>query len=169
MEKELKSLIKTNELLELTSYEDEVAYNEKNTSFLSQLCYVFMIVLGGVGIMNLINTMVNSIYVRRRELGIMQAIGLSEKQLVRMLQLEGIFYTAGTLLLSLGFGNLLGYLVFLYAKKNRMFGILSYHYPAAQTVVLIIVILTIQLLLTYLIMKNFRKQSMIERIRLSEA
>ena len=50
-----------------------------------------------------------------------------------------------------------------------MFGILSYHYPAAQTVVLIIVILTIQLLLTYLIMKNFRKQSMIERIRLSEA
>ena len=144
-----------------------MAYNEKNTSFLSQLCYVFMIVLGGVGIMNLINTMVNSIYVRRRELGIMQAIGLSEKQLVRMLQLEGIFYTAGTLLLSLGFGNLLGYLVFLYAKKNRMFGILSY--PAAQTVVLIIVILTIQLLLTYLIMKNFRKQSMIERIRLSEA
>ena len=169
VEKELKSLIKTNELLELKSYEDEVAYNEKNTSFLSQLCYVFMIVLGGVGIMNLINTMVNSIYVRRRELGIMQAIGLSEKQLVRMLQLEGIFYTAGTLLLSLGFGNLLGYLVFLYAKKNRMFGILSYHYPAAQTVVLIIVILTIQLLLTYLIMKNFRKQSMIERIRLSEA
>ena len=87
-----------------------------------------MIVLGGVGIMNLINTMVNSIYVRRGELGIMQP-SASEKQLVRMLQLEGIFYTAGTLLLSLGFGNLLGYLVFLYAKKNRMFGILSIIIP----------------------------------------
>lgn len=135
---------------------------------MAQLCYIFMIVLGGVGIMNLINTMVNSIYVRRRELGIMQAIGLSEKQLVRMLQLEGIFYTAGTLFFSLGIGSLLGYVTFLYAKSRRMFGILGYHYPTVQTAVLIAVILTIQILLTYLIMKNFRKQSMIERIRFSE-
>lgn len=37
-----------------------------------------------------------------------------------------------------------------------------------QTVILVAVILIIQILLTYLIMKNFRKQSMIERIRFSE-
>ncbi|QBE98305.1 hypothetical protein PMF13cell1_03871 [Blautia producta] len=167
-EQQLQTLLEENDLLEMKSYEEEVAYNKKNTSFMAQLCYIFMIVLGGVGIMNLINTMVNSIYVRRRELGIMQAIGLSEKQLVRMLQLEGIFYTAGTLFFSLGIGSLLGYVTFLYAKSRRMFGILGYHYPTVQTAVLIAVILTIQILLTYLIMKNFRKQSMIERIRFSE-
>ena len=167
-ETQLQALIKESGLLNLKSYEDEVAYNEKNTRFTSQLCYVFMIVLSGVGIMNLINTMVNSIYVRRRELGIMQAIGLSEKQMVRMLQMEGIFYTAGTLLFSLGIGNILGYLTFLYAKEHRMFGIVAYHYPVMQTVILVAVILIVQILLTYLIMKNFRKQSMIDRIRFSE-
>ena len=51
--------------------------------------------------MNLINTMVNSVYVRRRELGMMQALGLSEKQLFTLFQMEGLFYTLGTLLLSL--------------------------------------------------------------------
>ena len=35
-----------------------------------------------------------------------QAIGMSEKQLVRMMQLEGLFYTAGTLLVSLGLESL---------------------------------------------------------------
>ena len=168
MEKQLREITDGQEFLKLETYEEEVSTNKKTTALLSQLCYVFMVVLGGVGIMNLVNTMINSIYVRRRELGVMQAIGLSEKQMVRMLQMEGIFYTAGTLVLSLGIGNLLGYLTFLNAKKDRMFGIISYHYPAMQTAALIAVVLIIQLLLTYLIMKNFRKQSMIERIRFSE-
>ena len=168
VEQQLRKITDEQEFLKLESYEEEVAMNKKTTALLSQLCYVFMVVLGGVGIMNLVNTMINSIYVRRRELGVMQAIGLSEKQMVRMLQMEGIFYTAGTLVLSLGGGSVLGYLTFLYAKKDRMFGILSYHYPLNQTIALIAVVLIIQLLLTYLIMKNFRKQSMIERIRFSE-
>ena len=80
--------------------------------------YAFLIILGAIGIMNLINTMINSIYTRRRELGMIQAIGMSEKQLVRMMQLEGLFYTAGTLLVSLGLGSLAGYGVFLYAKQD---------------------------------------------------
>ena len=49
-----------------------------------------------------------------------------------------------------------------------MFGIVAYHYPVMQTVILVAVILIVQILLTYLIMKNFRKQSMIDRIRFSE-
>lgn len=167
-EKELRAITDGQEFLALETYEEVVAENETYTALFSQICYLFMAILGGVGIMNLVNTMINSIYVRRRELGIMQAIGLSEKQMVRMLQMEGIFYTAGTLLLSLGFGDLLGYLAFRYAKKTGMFGIVSYHYPVVQTAILIAVILFIQMLLTYLIMKNFRKQSMIERIRFSE-
>ena len=168
VEEQLRAVTEEDQNLKMRTFEEELAERTKNAGFTSQLCYVFMAVLGGVGIMNLINTMINSIYVRRRELGIMQAVGLSERQLVRMLQMEGAFYTAGTLILSLGLGNLLGYLTFLYAKKDGLLGIISYHYPAVQTIVLIAVVLVIQLLLTYLIMKNFRRQSMIERIRFSE-
>lgn len=167
-EEQLRAIVDGDQFLKMRTFQEELAERTRSTGMTSQLCYVFMIVLGGVGIMNLINTMINSIYVRRRELGIMQAIGLSEKQLVRMLQMEGIFYTAGTLILSLGLGNLLGYMAFLYAKKDGMLGIISYHYPTMQTAVLIGVVLVIQMLLTYLIMKNFRKQSMIERVRFSE-
>ena len=40
--------------------------------------------------MNLVNTMINSVHVRRKELGMMQAIGMSDRQLVKMLQQEGL-------------------------------------------------------------------------------
>ena len=56
-------------------------------------CYAFIIILAAISIMNLINTMINSVHVRKKELGMMQAIGMSDRQLMKMLQLEGIFYT----------------------------------------------------------------------------
>lgn len=168
VEDRLRTMLEDQEHLKLKTYEEEVAYNEKNSGFAAQICYVFMAVLGCIGIMNLVNTLMNSIYVRRRELGILQAIGLSERQMVRMLQLEGLFYTGGTLALSLGVGSLAGYGVFLYAREDGMLGIIRYHYPIGQAVFLAAAVIVIQLLITYLIMRVFRRQSMIERIRFSE-
>lgn len=168
VEKTLVTMLEEREFLELTTYEEEVAYNEKNSGFTAQICYVFMAVLGCIGIMNLVNTLINSIYVRRRELGILQAIGLSEKQMVRMLQLEGLFYTGGTLGLSLCVGSLAGYLVFLYARENSILGIVSFHYPIWQALFLAVAVIVIQLALTCLIIRVFRRQSMIERIRFAE-
>lgn len=168
VEKALKTILEEQEFLELKTYEEEVAYNEKNSGLTAQICYVFMTVLGCIGIMNLVNTLINSIYVRRRELGILQAIGLSEKQMEQMLQLEGLFYTGGTLGLSLCVGSLAGYLVFLYAKENRILGIVSFHYPVWQAVFLAAAVIAVQLALTCLVIRVFRRQSMIERIRFSE-
>jgi len=68
--------------------------------------------------MDLVNTMINSVYSRRSELGIMQAIGLSDKQLLKMFQMEGMFYTVGTLVITLGLGNIAGYVMFLCKRKS---------------------------------------------------
>lgn len=57
--------------------------------------------------MNLINTMINSVNVRRKEYGMMQAIGMFDGQLQGMLFIEGLFYTLGTLVVSVGVGSLL--------------------------------------------------------------
>ena len=92
---------------------------KQGMSFLATGCYLFLGVLGLICIMNLINTMLNSIHMRKKELGIMQAIGLSEKQLIRMLHLESLFYTAGAVLCSVGIGSLPDIFVFFTQKKQR--------------------------------------------------
>ena len=75
-------------------------------------CYAFLGILGAICIMNMINTMIHSVHVRKKEIGMMQAVGMSDLQLQIMLQLEGIFYTAGTLIVAVGGGSVAGYPVF---------------------------------------------------------
>ena len=132
------------------------------------MCYAFHGILGVISVKNLINTMINSVHVRKKELGMMQAIGMSDSQLMKMLQLEGLFYTAGTLVISVGLGSLVGYPVFLYAKRNGMFNISNYHYPVTTAVTVAVVLLVVQIVLTAGISRSVRKNSLIERIRFSE-
>lgn len=164
----LQALADTSDYLSTSNYEERVSQWESATALMSLAGYVFLIILGGIGIMNLINTMINSIYTRKHELGMIQAIGMSEKQLIRMMQIEGLFYTAGTLILSLGLGSLAGYCVFLYAKAERMMNITVFHYPVIQAVILSVTVAAVQLLLTYGVSRSFRRLSLIERIRYSE-
>lgn len=98
----------------------------------------------------------------------MQAIGMSDSQLMKMLQMEGLFYTLGTLVISIGLGSLAGYPVFLYAKEEGLFEITTYHYPLTAAIVISVVLLLIQVLLAAGLSRSVRKNSLIERIRFSE-
>ncbi len=156
------------EYLEIRTYEEAYEEAEKSIGILLTGSYGILLIFGLIGILNLVNTMINSVYVRRRELGMLQAIGMSERQTVHMLQMEGLFYTAGTLVLSLGLGSLLGYGAFLWTKKTGIFSITTYRYPVVPALVLSAAVLAVQLLVTYLVNQSFRKQSLIDRIRFAE-
>ena len=164
----LQALADSNPYLSTNSYEECLSAWESSMAIISLAGYAFLIILGAIGVMNLINTMINSIYTRKHELGMIQAIGMSEKQLVRMMQTEGLFYTMGTLAVSLGLGSLAGYCVFLFAKADGMLNITVFHYPVIQAVILAATVTVIQLLLTYGVSRSFRRLSLIERIRYSE-
>ena len=111
--------------------------------------------------------MIKSIITRKRELGILQAIGLSDKQLVKMLQIEGLFYTVGTLLITLTLGNILGYIaVIIFRNTGASYAI--YDYPLTQTIIMIVAITLVQILITYMVTNNFKKDSLVDRIRYSE-
>lgn len=166
--KAVEALVENQEFLDIDTYQELYKQAETQIGFMMYGCYGLLFVFGLIGILNLVNTMINSVYVRRRELGMLQAIGLSGKQTVNMLQLEGLFYTAGTLVLSLGLGSLLGYLAFLWTREEGIMSIRTYHYPAGPAIILVVVVLLVQLLITYLVNLNFKKSSLIERIRFAE-
>ena len=165
---EVRHLTADLEYLEIRTYAEAYEEAEKSIGILLSICYGVLLIFGLIGILNPVNTMINSVYVRRRELGMLQAIGMSERQTVNMLQMEGLFYTMGTLALSLGLGSLLGYGAFLWSKKTGIFSIMNYRYPVVPALVLAAAVLTVQLLVTYLVNQSFRKQSLIDRIRFAE-
>ena len=168
LEASLQAIVDGSGRLLMSTWKNEYDTWENAIQMTRGACYAFIIILAAISIMNLINTMINSVHVRKKELGMMQAIGMSDRQLMKMLQLEGIFYTVGTLIISIGVGSLAGYPLFLYAKRTGMFDISTYHYPVTAAIIIILTLFVIQMLLAIFIAKSVRKDSLIERIRFSE-
>lgn len=165
VEAELKTIVEENGRIEMDTWKSH--YDEWNSAMTLTrgACYAFLGILGAICIMNMINTMIHSVHVRKKEIGMLQAVGMSDFQLQIMLQLEGVFYTVGTLLVAVGGGSLAGYPVFLWAKNSGMFNIRNYHYPLAATLIMIAVLVLVQVIMVFIIGKSVKKDSLIDRIR----
>ncbi|HIW84693.1 MAG TPA: ABC transporter permease [Candidatus Dorea gallistercoris] len=168
VEKTIREIVDGQEFLEMDTYREQYEMAEMTVGYLHYGGYGLLAVLGFIGILNLINTMINSVYVRQKELGMLQAIGLSGRQTGNMLQKEGLFYTAGTLVLSLGSGSIAGYLCYRFAAAEGILSIKTYHYPVIPAIVLTLIVLAVQLLIAFLVNQNFKRTSLIDRIRFAQ-
>lgn len=56
------------------------------------------LLVGFVGVVNYANSLITSIIVRKRELSMLQSIGMSGQQLKLLLILEGLYYVIGTVI-----------------------------------------------------------------------
>lgn len=168
VKKALQDIVAENEHFNLYSLDEELSIGRSGLSLIKYPIYLILVLIAVIGFMNLINTMITSIITRKKELGILQALGLSNRQLVHMLSAEGMVFTAGTLLISATLGHLFGYLFFLYAKKMHFMSLTGYHFPIWETVTLALALLGGQAVITLFISKKVEKESLIERIRSQE-
>lgn len=163
-----EGLMEGNERCELNTWKKEYDQWKSALAVTTAAAYAFLGILGAICIMNVINTMIHSVHIRKKEIGMMQAMGMTNHQLVKMLRTEGLFYTAGTLIISVGLGSLLGYPVFLTAKDQGWFNIREYHYPLAAVIIVALILLAVQMFLAGALGGKVKKESLIERIRYSE-
>ena len=168
VEEKLNAIVAESGRLEMRVWLDVYEEYKAGISITSSICYAFLGILGAICIMNMVNTMIHSVHIRKKEIGMLQAVGMSDAQLLKMLQLEGLFYTIGTLLVAVGGGSLVGYPVFLWAKDNGIFNISNYHYPAEAAIIVVVVLIGVQSVLAFALGKSMKKESLIDRIRFSE-
>lgn len=147
------------------AYDEELGIAKQLIRTIQYTIYGLLIVIGIIGYISLINTMITSILVRKKELGILQAIGLSDKQLCQMIHREGMFFTFGTLALSLTIGNGLGYLLIRIIISTQILKISQYKFPIIQTLVLIVAVAIGQIAITVFVNRYIHKQSLVERMR----
>lgn len=165
---QLQSMVDSQERFDMYSRDEEISIGEMSVSMIKYPMYVLLLMIAVIGFMNLINTMITSVITRKQELGVLQAIGLSDRQLTKMLAGEGMVFTAGTLIASMTLGNIFGYLVFLWGKNAGFMSVSVYHYPVWETVALAAMLIIGQLAITFFIGRKMRKESLIDRIRNAE-
>lgn len=164
----IKSISDQDNRLEYSTYKDAYKSTEFLYSTMRLVGLSLVSIIGLISFVNLINTMITSVITRKKELGVLQAIGMSNKQLLKMLQLEGIVYTICTLVSSLGLGSIGGYIAFLLLKESGASFTNVYSYPTGAAILLIVAVVIVQFILSFSVTKNFTKDSLVDRVRYSE-
>lgn len=165
VEDKIEQLYDNDEHVYWESYDEVYSLAEKQMLLVKVMAYSFLALIGTICFLNMANTMIMNVITRKREFGILQAVGMSNGQLGKMLQLEGIFFTIGSILISLVIGLPAGYGAFLYSKNEGFFGISTYHFPVAEVLIMVSVLLIMQIVLSFVLSKNVKKESIIDRIR----
>lgn len=112
VEQSLNTLISNTSHIKMDTYHTQLQSAEFAARMMKLGCYLFMAVVGLIGFMNMANTMIMNITTKKQEYGVLQAVGMTNKQLNLCLQLQGLIFTVGTICVALIIGLPLGYTLF---------------------------------------------------------
>ena len=165
VEQSLNTLISNTSHIKMDTYHAQLQSAEYASRMMKLSCYLFMAIVGLIGFMNLANTMIINIITKKQEYGVLQAVGMTNKQLNLCLQIQGLIFTVGTICVALAAGLPLGYALFSYAKHNGIFGMNVYHVPLIPILVMILLVGILQIVLSCVLSSNLKKETLVERIR----
>ena len=120
-------------------------------------------IIGLVGVLNFFNAMMTGILSRRREFAVLQAVGMTNRQLKTMLIYEGLFYAMSSVsaafILSLAVGPLAGKML------GSMFWFFEYRFTILPVLLTIPVFLLLGWLIPCMMYDNAAKCSVVEQLR----
>ena len=168
VQNQLEDLLTDKQHYEFSTYQGALETSESSLGMFETLAYGFLLLVGLIAFMNMANTIIISIITRKRELGVMQALGMTNSQMNSMLRNEGVLFTAGSILVSLLVGMPAGYALFCYGREHGYFGLDVYHIPVIEIAAMIIILTALQISLSFILSRNIKKESIVERIRYQE-
>lgn len=127
---------------------------------------VLSLIIGLIGVLNFINSMLTSILTRKREFAMLQSIGMTSNQLRKMLIAEGLMYTASASAVSLALGVGVSALLANTIAKSLWF--FTYQFTLLPLIITIPILLIIGVVLPMPVLKTVEKQSIVDRLRENE-
>lgn len=163
----------TNQIRSITQMYPIVAHLEIRTELMQEFqdsMSSLKILSGGVsaililiGIINFISVMLTGIFTRRTELAVMESVGMTKKQVQKMLMLEGIYYAVITLALILTAGSGILYLVGFFTEQTADYAV--FQYPWGWIAILACFIFAICVFVPMLVYRIATKESITARLR----
>ena len=164
VEENLQNIIEENPLLEMdtlrqTIIEDKQSFDLINKAIIGLSGFIILFSL-----INLVNAIITLIVSRKREFAMLQSIGLSNRQLVRMIQFEGLGLSLGNLIITLVFGTLLGYgLIRVLQSVGATY--LHYHFPIGYFIIYIFIVAMVSVVISSILVRLFQKESLVSRLQ----
>ena len=130
--------------------------------------YGILVFIFVFSLINLANTLITNLLTRQQEFGVFQSVGMSDRQLSKMLSFECLYYVGITLLVTLTLGTACSLVVCRVFDQIGMFGTLTYHFPALQVLLFGAALLFVQSVFSVCAVRYTRRLSLVERIKATD-
>ena len=150
-------------------YESRRTYEEDFNGFRDMFMMVgsgAALIVGLVGILNFLNAILTSIMTRRREFAVLQSVGMTGKQLNRMLITEGMVFAGSSVVITLVLTIVMGPVAS--SVLEGMFWFFTYHLTVAPILVVAPAFLILGAVIPLISYRYVVKRSVVERLREAE-
>lgn len=121
------------------------------------------VILGMSGFINFINLMITNIITRKKEYAVMQSIGMTTKQLIRLIVNEGLLYALSSAVLGIVLSVLVGGTMIKMICNAIWF--MTYKLLLWSAITLSVVTIILSGVIPVIVFKSFNKESIVEKIR----
>lgn len=121
-------------------------------------------VLAVIGIMNFTNSILTGIWRRARELAVMQAIGLTRRQMTNMLILEGMYYGVLSIVLSVAIHTVVGTSVINMLAGEMWF--FKSHFTILPILLCMPFVMLVSVSIPLIASRKMKKESIVNRMRM---
>lgn len=121
-----------------------------------------------VGIINLMNLIMTSIVTRRHEFASMQSIGMTTKQLRRMLMTESLSYVLRAGVIGTVVAVILGVTAVKLLVENGPIWYMTFHLTILPAILLSIIYIVLALIIPMISLRFLNRQSIVERLKTGE-
>ena len=167
VETSLRRLLNDSGVLSLSTMQDAITARNATVKQVSMAIISITLLLLFFSIITFTSTVITSIATRKREYAMLQSIGMGRKQVEVMALGESFLMVAGSLLITLIFGTVLGRLMIRVMTDIGMF-YLTYTFPFRLFFIYCFSIVFIILLTTFSAFRAMQKVSLVERLRITE-
>ena len=150
-------------------YDSKATFAAEFESFRSMFIIlggVLSLIIGIVGILNFLNAILTGIITRRREFAVLQSVGMTGKQLKKMLVYEGLCYAVGSIAASLILSLVTG--PALSSVFESMFWFFSYKFTIAPVLAVAPIFILLGIIMPLITYKSAAKHSIVERLSETE-
>lgn len=96
-----ENVLKANDMINVSSVLDMKSSFQRFVSKYYMIGGFLVVILAFIGIMNFFNTIVTSVISRKKELALLEVVGMTKKQISKMLVTEGFIYLGGAFIIAI--------------------------------------------------------------------
>ncbi len=156
-------IVTDSRILSLTSKSDLLAaakeYITSSRIIMASLCIMLLF----MGLVNFVNVTATGLVLRKKEFAVMESIGMSAKQLKKMILSEGLLYSIFVILMTAASGSAIWYITCRIIKARLAY--FRYYFPCAEFLAASALLILICVLISHIAFKKCTSGSITDRLK----